>query len=281
LNNATVAENIDNGLVWQPGANITTNNALIAQDDGSGNGFQDCSIGGLANAGPVPTADAPTDISSMDSDGTCDVAHSDDTFTNLGQATLGQGPSEFLTPGAGDGSGQSDAQGAGNSLTCQNDDQTFYLLQNGNCDDGSFQSQTVPDTDSTGPVCTVPPVVNGSPNPFESTNSSVPSTEQVNATSSGPGLGPDVITNAASVLKSSPTTVNGTVGWPVIPGTLFDETNSASTTHGAGGATILQDEPSTAPFPVTAQKPLGDVTANDTQWQFDATDWLGNTTLCK
>ena len=80
-------------------------------------------------------------------------------------------------------------------------------------------------------------------------------------------------------------TVNGTVGWPVISGTLFDETNpmgaGSPPATGADGNPILLDEPSTSAFPVTAQKPLNDGTVGDTYWQFDASDWLGNTTLCK
>jgi len=53
---------------------------------------------------------------------------------------------------------------------------------------------------------------------------------------------------------------------------LFDET--------APGTNIL-DSPSATAFPVLAQKPASDTTANDTFWSFTATDWFNNTTLCQ
>jgi hypothetical protein len=35
------------------------------------------------------------------------------------------------------------------------------------------------------------------------------------------------------------------------------------------------------PFSVEAQKQSGDTTINDTSWSFTATDWAGQSTLCK
>ncbi len=295
LNNATIADNGADGLLWSPGADVTINNSIIALSNHLDAGYQNCSVG---SPGPVPLSDVTT-IASIDDDGTCDVepAFSDDQNIDLSSTTEdGQGPSLFLATGL--DNGFSDAWGAGDPLTCQNDDQTFYLRTGGQnsfpagaCDDGAWQSTAVDggagstqDASTTGPVCTVPATVNGNPNPFESTSATVPSTEQVNVQSVSPaGLAADAIFDPVSVLKASPTTPNGTVGWPVIPGTLFDETNptGAPVYTGAGGAQEQLDAPSSALFPVTAQKPLGDLTSGDTSWQFDASDWLGNTTLCK
>jgi hypothetical protein len=44
--------------------------------------------------------------------------------------------------------------------------------------------------------------------------------------------------------------------------------------------TIDPSYPSLAAYPVTATKPLGDLTAGDTKWSFYTSDWLGNTTYC-
>jgi hypothetical protein len=94
----------------------------------------------------------------------------------------------------------------------------------------------------------------------------VASTQSVLATeASGIGLGTDSVNNA--------TTTNGSVSWPVVGSTWFNETSPS--------LAAALDFPSNGNYPVTATKPVGDLTVNDTQWSFYASDWLGNTTLCK
>ena len=95
---------------------------------------------------------------------------------------------------------------------------------------------------------------------------------QVSATDAGvAGQGADTVGNTTIVLKGT-TTTNGTVSFPTVPGTLFDETSPT--------ANIL-DSPSGSAFPVLAQKPASDTTAGDTFWSFTATDWFNNQTLCQ
>jgi hypothetical protein len=97
-----------------------------------------------------------------------------------------------------------------------------------------------------------------------------PAYETVNVTDSGSGVGPDTITNASGTTNGG--TFTGTVTWPLVPGTMLDETSSSQSP--------ALDYPSTTAYPVTATKASGDASVGDTKWTFDATNWLGEQTYC-
>jgi hypothetical protein len=190
---------------------------------------------------------------------------------NLGFSNFNGGGTETQVPADPNGtipgvtSGTSSLTNAGNPLTCAVSDQRFFLKTPGSCDIGAFQKTGSRDTETAGPMCKVTAL-------NESTNPSVASTEQVTATDAMSGVGPDAITNATI------DTAGSTVAWPVVPGTLFAETSPGqspaldypnNTATGSGSGLAL-----------TATKPVGDVTKNDTHWTFDATNWLGITTFC-
>jgi hypothetical protein len=246
------------------GGSVTLNNSTLAHNDHGGvtNGFVAHNTVLYQNAPDCIGSGATSDVNSEDDDLTCNVTFGGGA-PNIGPAQFNGGPTLTAAPQSG-----SDAIGAGNFSWCARSDARFFNLPVGatSCDIGEVQTTATMVADTTGPVCTI-----FSKN--ESTNPSVPSTEQVNAVDSGAGgVGADAIGNTTIVLKSNPSTTNGTVAYPTVPGTLFDATSPTSN---------ILDQPSGSPFPVTASKPAGDLTVNDTQWSFTATDWLSNQTLCQ
>jgi hypothetical protein len=86
-----------------------------------------------------------------------------------------------------------------------------------------------------------------------------------------------VTPTTVDIPSGSPVVVasNGTVTFPSVTGTLFDNSTGGTT------APPILDSPSSSAFPVTADKTPTDTTAHDTFWSFDATDWFGNITLCQ
>lgn len=253
--NDSILNNSTGGI---SGAGIGFYNSVLANNF-QASGTECSSIVGLQAAGSLSDdTSCPTSVAS-------DSALTGD-FNPTG---FNGGPTETTQPIAG-----SSPIGFGVAKYCPTSDQRFFLYtkySGGKCDAGSYQSNSShQDTSVAGPACTI-----ASKN--ESTDPSIASTEVVNAQeSAGIGIGPDGVQSA--------TTTNGTVSWPVTitplkvgsstvgDMTWFNETDS--------GLSVATDFPSTAAYAVTAAKPVGDLTNNDTKWSFFATDWLGNTTDC-
>jgi hypothetical protein len=159
------------------------------------------------------------------------------------------------------------AIGAGTCADIPNGDQRFWLRSTSPCDIGSYQTTpTGPDTSSAGPKC----VAN---RPIPASGGTAAS-QTVNVTDQNAiGMGPDAIADLDSHLLASPTTPNGMITYPVAPvGAPFMAVH--------GGSTPFQTLPSTNTFPVTDMKPSAAEPANDTQWSFSATNWLGIMTAC-
>ncbi len=246
LNNVTVTGNTTGGV----GSSGTTvlNNTLVANDGANQNG--DCFGSGF------------TANSTIDNDGTC--GGTTDTLASLKiPSSLSYNGGPTFSPKLGAGSA---AYGAGNPAYCLSDDQRFFATSATTCDVGSYQENaTSQATNNTVPICTVFQI-------NESNNPSIASTETVNVTDpGGPGIGPD------ADIAGTFTRGTGTVAFPTDSTALgfFPATDPTAIDPS------LTDEPSTGPFPVTASKPVGDVTPGDTSWQFTVQDWLGNSTTCK
>ena len=211
--------------------------------------------------GDNPGCDTPavnTPNTSEDEDGSCgaDFIGTPD----LGQPLNNGGPTLTSAPGPSSDLSTNPADPA----WCEHSDQRFFTATSSSCIIGSYQPNYTLQSDTAGPTCHVDFVHNS---PTDS-----PQSMQVSATDAGvAGQGADTVGNTTIVLKNT-TTTNGTVSFPTVPGTLFDET--------APGTNIL-DSPSATAFPVLAQKPASDTTANDTFWSFTATDWVNNQTLCQ
>jgi len=178
----------------------------------------------------------------------------------------------------------SSAIGAGDPAFCPKVDQRFFPITSGTCDAGSYQSTSEVDLNNTAGVATTTPTCPTSVSINETAN---PATESVGVSDSGSGLGADAISYVANPVgadnggathfptPSEPTpTDNGTVSYNTIGTTWFAATNPNA------GIAAEGDFPSNSPFMVTATKPAGDTTVNDTHWSFDATNNLGITTYC-
>jgi hypothetical protein len=155
------------------------------------------------------------------------------------------------------------AIGAGTCPTgWPNGDQRFYLRTS--CDIGSYQTTGTQDMSAAGPKC----VAN---RPIPASGGTAAS-QTVNVTDQNTiGMGPDALSDLNSVLFGT-TTPNGMITFPVLAGTPFMAVH--------GGSTPFQTLPSTNAYPVTDTKPSAAEPANDTQWSFTATNWLGIMTAC-
>jgi hypothetical protein len=204
----------------------------------------------------TPAVNTPN--TTEDEDGSCGGDYVG--VPNLQDGAFNRGPTLSSAPGTGSDIASNPADPA----WCEQSDQTFFSGSTSSCVIGGFQPNYTLQSDTTGPTCHVDFIHNS---PTDS-----PQSMQVSATDVGvAGQGADTVGNTTIVLKNT-TTTNGTVSFPTVPSTLFDET--------APGTNIL-DSPSGTAFPVLAQKPASDTTANDTFWSFTATDWFNNTTLCQ
>jgi hypothetical protein len=212
LNNSTVANNSSGGITTS--GTLRLNNTIIANNNPFVNGSTDC-VG-------TPTTST---ITSWDSDGTCAVAHTGDPMLDSTNMNGGPSPSAALLPG-------SPAINAGTNSICPTTDQRFFVRSDGQCDIGAYEAGAARDT--TAPTCVVSALRAGPPKQ-----------QDVTATDSGSGLGPDAITNVAIT--------NGTVAF-----TPFTS-------------------PSRAGLVLTATKT--DQT-QVTRWSFTATDWAGNVKNC-
>jgi hypothetical protein len=247
LNSDTIADNNGGGI----DGSAILNNTLVANNAGPSQGNYDCDTYAYQD-GTI------TAYNSIDDDGSCAAADTTgtgvttDTLTSLhlGRTTYNGGPTATEAIPT-----TSAAYGVGSG--CLPVDQRFITFT-GPCSVGSFQPSSSTVADATAPVCTVV-------SKNESTNPSVASTEVVGASDAGSGIGPDAVSGA--------TTTNGSVGWPVIAGTPYDETTPSN-------ALGLFDLPTTSAFPVTATKPVGDLTVGDTKWSFTATSWADISTYC-
>ncbi len=244
FNDDTITGNFTGGIVFGSG-NTVLNNTLIANNGSA----PDCQNG-------TPTSET----NSIDNDGSCGVTTK--TLTQIALPTGGAlsykgGPTPVLVLKS-----TSVVYGAGNTAYCLSDDQRFFA-KGSTCDVGSYQqNNTAQYTDTAPPICTVYQT-------NESNNPAVASTQTVNVTDpSGPGLGPDVNIEA-TFLKGS-----GTISMPTTP-VGYPETNPNAVDPS------LLDAPTDGPYPVTASKPVGDLTVGDTSWEFLVQDWLGNSTTCK
>lgn len=246
--------NMINDSIWDnnnggvAGNGIHLYNDLFVSNEQGGTGFNCQNIG----TGFIASGTWSDDTSC----GTAGVTYDPNLPNYMDFTDFNGGPSESaeLVPGSG-------ADDGGNATYCPTNDQRFFLYTKGSggtCDPGSYQESGVQDTSTSGPACTVSSV-------NESTNPSVASTEVVDAQeASGIGMGADSVQSYA--------TNNGTVMWPTVGSSWFNATSPS--------LTVAEDYPSTAAYPVTAAKPVGDLTVNDTMWSFYASDWLGNTTYC-
>jgi hypothetical protein len=242
VNDSTIADNSDETGVNGGGVagNVVMNNTLLVNNSQNGSG-EDCAES-FFGVGTV------TATNSIDDDGTCGVTTS--SSVNLGTPKFGTGPvaSAAITTS----SSAYTLGGAG----CEPVDGRFFTFSH--CAVGAYQVSGATAPDATAPACTIQSV-------NESTNPAVASTEVVNAMDAGSGLSLDAISGA--------TTTNGTVAWPVIMGTPWDETTPSNAND--------PDLATTGAFPVTATKPVGDLTTGDTKWSFTATSWSGISSLCK
>jgi hypothetical protein len=269
FNNATISNNALDGIDNQAGSTVNLNNTVVAFSNTSAGAAHDCA-GAVQSATSSQADDATCGAGVTIPGGTAGAAAQNQI--NLGFSNFNGGGTETQVPGDPNGTlatggtpNVSSLKGAGNPLTCAVSDQRFFLKTPGSCDIGAYQSTGTRDAETTGPTCKVTALSEASP-----------ASEQVTITDGMSGIGPDAITNAT--ISSTFSGGAGTVAWPVITGTLFDETspgsspaldfpNNATTGTGAG-------------FVVTATKQAADTTVNDTHWSFDATNWLGLTTLC-
>jgi hypothetical protein len=215
LNNSTVANNSNGGITSTSGS-LTLNNTIVANNNPFVNGSKDCVLA---------TTYTPLGSASWSSDGSCTAAHSGDPMIGATGPNGGPTPSAALLAG-------SPAINAGDNTKCPTTDQRFFVRSDGLCDIGAYESGAARDT--TPPTCVVSALRAGPPKQ-----------QDVTATDSGSGLGPDAITNV--------TITNGTVAF----------TPFAS--------------PSTAGLVLTATK--SDQTQL-TRWSFTATDWAGNVKNC-
>jgi hypothetical protein len=272
FNNATISNNGIAGIDNQANSIVNLNNTVIDFSNQTAVGAHDC-------ANTVQSAG-----SSQADDASCGTGVTTETAAgiNLGFSNFNGGGTETQVPAdpngtiSGSTSGTSTLTNAGNPLTCAVSDQRFDLKTPGSCTIGAYQTTGVPDPETTGPTCKVTAL-----------NEASPASEQVTITDAMSGIGPDAITNAT--ISSTFTGGAGTVAWPGVPvapatappgtSTLFDETSPGqSPALDYPNNTLLPA--SGAGFVVTATKLAADTTVNDTHWTFDATNWLGQTTLC-
>jgi hypothetical protein len=215
LNNSTVANNASGGVAAQ-GGTFQLNNTIVAKNNPLNNGSKDCF------AKPTSTT------TSLDSDSSCGVGALSGKDPLLGASLPNGGPTPSLMPAAG-----SPAINAGTNAICPTTDQRFFVRNDGSCDIGAMERSGVRDT--TAPACAVSGLRAGPPKQ-----------QDVTASDSGSGLGPDAI--------SAVTISNGSV------------------------ALSPFSSPSTGPLVVTATKTDQ---ALVTQWSFTATDWAGNVKDCR
>jgi hypothetical protein len=240
-----------NGVGAMEGPNISAYNSYFfknAQGGGGGTCSQlgyagDTFVGDYSNDTSCGTTGVTVSTALMNRDTYNEEENGGPIYTvglKPGNPAIGQGLPQYCPVGA---------------------DSRFFLYTQGSggtCDVGGYQTTGVEDTSTTGPACTVGSI-------DESTNPAVASTETVNVTepAGSIGLGPDAVDDTI--------TNNGTVGYPA-NGDWFNATDPSFT--------LDPSYESFGPYPVTATKPVGDVTAGDTKWSFYASDWLGNTTYC-
>jgi hypothetical protein len=283
FNNVTISDNNADGIVNQAGSTVNLNNTVIDFNNTGAGAGRSCAaaVQSAANSQAddpscgtnvtVPAANTacPTTLGSAILVAQCRI--------NLGASNFNGGPTETQIPAdpagtfSGSTSGASSLTGAGNALTCAVSDQRFFLKTPGSCDIGAYQSTGAHDTETTGPMCKVTALSETSP-----------ASEQVTITDGMSGIGPDAVsfTTTGAGITSTFSGGAGTIAWPVIAGTLFDQTSPG------GSSPALQDFPNNATtgmgagFVVTATKLAADTTVNDTKWSFDATNWLGLTTFC-
>jgi hypothetical protein len=232
------------------GPNINVYNTLFVKNKQNG-GTGAC--GQLGTTGDTFTGDYADESSC----GTNGVTVSTGLDLKIGQTVTNGGPTITTSLKTGN-----PAIGKGLAQYCPSADQRFFLYTQGTggtCDVGAYQTTGTQDVSTQGPVCTIQSI-------NESSNPAVASTEVVNAQepAGSIGLGADAVNYTI--------TNNGTVSYPVNGTTWFNAPDQV--------LTIDPSYPSLAAYPVTATKPLGDLTAGDTKWSFYTSDWLGNTTYC-
>jgi hypothetical protein len=260
------------------GTSMLLVNSVVAHNAGI-EANEDCF--GLDNG----AGDGLTTINDYIDDSTCNgggtgITQATDTQLKLPNGgTFNGGPTKTLPPGSG-----SLLIGHGASAFCPPEDQRFFLYTGSPCDVGDYQTTALPAasqpaTQATvaGPTCSVATVSEGTDPEFETVNAS----DAVAHSGSGVGLGPDTIGFFTQQGYTGPDplgTSNGTLSWPTLgPSSFLGATWLAETDPTASDPSEL-DLPSTASFPVTATKPVGNT--NTTFWSFDATNWLGVTTYC-
>jgi hypothetical protein len=170
------------------------------------------------------------------------------------------------------------AVGAG--ANCLPVDARFYVTAGTDCDAGSYQ--TTGTVDSSTPVCTAAVPDYAAPGG---------ATDTVGVTDAGAGIGPDSITTSSIAILSPPGGSGqqpGTVMWdtldnqgPFAGPTWWDATSPNYPAEADLPESLTYPSPTDTPFYVEAQKQSGDTTMDDTSWSFTATDWAGESTLCK
>jgi hypothetical protein len=253
VDNSSIANGQYDGIENNSG-NLTLNNTTVADNNTGGIEIGLTAVSTVLNNTMVIANDnvnadcygsgsVTSQDDSLDDDGSCNV-----TYSGVADSSIGLPAGENLVYVGGPTlvyktTGPAPIN-AGDAAVCLPDDQRFFRRGSG-CDIGAYQTTgTSQATDTTPPTCTVPPggIV-------ESNDPKIASTETVDATDPA-GIGPD-----ANVVGTF-TRGSGTVAVPTI-------TDAASV------------------LPVTASKPVGDLTVGDTQWSFTVTDWLGNTATCQ
>jgi hypothetical protein len=210
VNNSSISDGNATGVSDQNGSTVTFNNDTIVRNASGGVG------GGAARFNNTVIADndpnffgVPNCIGvqvlstthSMDSDGSCGVASTNEP--SLGQPILQGGPTPSSRPDPG-----SPLIGAGDPAVCTSTDQRFFVRGSG-CDIGSFQTTAARDT--TAPSCVV-----------TATRTGPPKQQDVTLSDAQSGIGYDGIYDTSDV-----TIDNGTVAWTPLSSVSVSNTGIA------------------------------------------------------
>jgi hypothetical protein len=261
LINDTFADAGNGAIIQSANAQVGAINSMLVNNETVSTTAHECSIPLVAGS-----TNDQIDDTSCGTTGVTQVTAAQEALQGDG---LYGGPTNSDPPAA-----TAPAIGAADAADCPNYDQRFYPRTASTCDVGAFQSTGttnegglgVAPAQTTGPSCAV-----------TSKNQTVlPQTETVSATDTGIGLGPDAIAYFTPSGSTYPIpTNNGTVSYGTVGSTWFAKTMASPPVAQEG------DFASNSPLAVTATKPATDAALNDTQWSFDATNWLGITTYCK
>jgi hypothetical protein len=256
LNNSDVTNNTNGGIL-NTGGTLALNNSLVANNN-------------PGSRTPVPkdcNLHATTQDKSLDDDGTCGVAFSNNLYWKTG----GGAAAGFAGPNANGGptttvqptniSGQPDTSSptvnAADPAKCPLTDQRYFVIPAGGpCDIGALSLNATRETlTATTPNCPVTALIIGPP-------------KQQQVTLSSPsGIGPEqgAVTDATSTTAQPNNLADAVTGLTITNGTV--STTPFSATGPSGTGVVL-----------TATKTTASAL---TSWSFTATDWAGITKLCK